>query len=312
MNTDEDEFLDEEPPTSIDPYKVLGLDKSASADEVKSAYRKAALKHHPDKAAEEDKEKAHHKFQEIAFAYAILSDERRRKRYDVTGRTEDSVHLEDDDDFDWMTFFREQWEDVVTPETISKFQSEYQGSDEEKNALLEAYEQFKGNMNKIYQVIMLSNPLNDEDRFRAILDAEIEAGNITAHKKYTEESEASRKRRISKARKEAEEADESLKELTAKKNSQARGSKSKGNSMDDLAALIQQRQKGRESNFFADLEAKYAPKKGKKRSAPDGEPPEEAFQKMGERIKKSKAVVSNGGTEPEVVGEPRRSKRSRS
>jgi preprotein translocase subunit Sec63 len=40
------ELEDEEPPT-IEPYKILGIEKSASADEVKAAYRKAALKHHP-------------------------------------------------------------------------------------------------------------------------------------------------------------------------------------------------------------------------------------------------------------------------
>jgi DnaJ family protein C protein 9 len=40
------ELEDEEPPT-IEPYKVLAIEKSATADEVKAAYRKAALKHHP-------------------------------------------------------------------------------------------------------------------------------------------------------------------------------------------------------------------------------------------------------------------------
>ena len=44
-----DEFFNNEPPKSINPYEVLGLDKSATADEVKSAYRKAALQHHPGK-----------------------------------------------------------------------------------------------------------------------------------------------------------------------------------------------------------------------------------------------------------------------
>jgi DnaJ-class molecular chaperone len=42
----EEDLLDEDPP-SINPYQVLGLEKTASADEVKTAYRKAALKHHP-------------------------------------------------------------------------------------------------------------------------------------------------------------------------------------------------------------------------------------------------------------------------
>jgi DnaJ family protein C protein 9 len=42
----EEDLVDEGPP-SVNPYEVLGLEKTASADEVKSAYRKAALKHHP-------------------------------------------------------------------------------------------------------------------------------------------------------------------------------------------------------------------------------------------------------------------------
>ena len=46
MSSHEDELDAGEPPT-IDPYEVLGLERSASADEVKTAYRKAALKNHP-------------------------------------------------------------------------------------------------------------------------------------------------------------------------------------------------------------------------------------------------------------------------
>ena len=42
-----DEDLTVDPPASVDPYEVLGIDKTATADQVKSAYRKAALKHHP-------------------------------------------------------------------------------------------------------------------------------------------------------------------------------------------------------------------------------------------------------------------------
>lgn len=44
--SDHEDFADSEPPT-IDPYEVLGLERTATADQVKSAYRKAALKNHP-------------------------------------------------------------------------------------------------------------------------------------------------------------------------------------------------------------------------------------------------------------------------
>ncbi|KAF2137663.1 uncharacterized protein K452DRAFT_312257 [Aplosporella prunicola CBS 121167] len=275
----EEELFDEEPPTSIDPYAVLGVDKDATPDKIKSAYRKAALKHHPDKA--QDKEDAHVKFQEIAFAYAILSDERRRSRYDRTGRTDESVDIEDDD-FNWADFYKAQFEDVVNEAAIDKFKNEYKGSDEEKGDLIAAYNKFEGNMNKIYQVVMLSNPLEDEDRFRGILDATIEDGTITSHKKYAEESEASIERRKKYARKEKKAAEKYGNELNEKKKSK----KAKGDGdLGDLAALIQQRQKGRASTFLDNLEAKYAPKK---RSTPMDEPSEEAFQRTASRAKKGK------------------------
>ncbi|HRS96618.1 MAG TPA: DnaJ domain-containing protein, partial [Smithella sp.] len=66
-----------------DYYDVLGVDKKASADDIKKAYRKLALKWHPDrnpnnKAAEE-------KFKKISEAYAVLSDTEKRKQYDQFG-----------------------------------------------------------------------------------------------------------------------------------------------------------------------------------------------------------------------------------
>jgi len=66
-----------------DYYKILGLSKSASAEEIKKAYRKMAMKYHPDhtkgdKAAEET-------FKQISEAYAVLSDKEKRKQYDTFG-----------------------------------------------------------------------------------------------------------------------------------------------------------------------------------------------------------------------------------
>ena len=66
-----------------DYYEVLGVGRNADADEIKAAYRKAALQHHPDKnpgdAAPEER------FKEAAEAYSVLSDPDKRARYDRFG-----------------------------------------------------------------------------------------------------------------------------------------------------------------------------------------------------------------------------------
>jgi len=65
-----------------DYYSVLGLPKSASLDEIKKAYKKLALKYHPDKQTGSDTEK----FKEISEAYSILSDPNKKSLYDRFGK----------------------------------------------------------------------------------------------------------------------------------------------------------------------------------------------------------------------------------
>jgi molecular chaperone DnaJ len=62
-----------------DYYEVLGVSKSASADEIKKAFRRLAVEHHPDRGGDEAK------FKEINEAYEVLKDESKRKRYDQFG-----------------------------------------------------------------------------------------------------------------------------------------------------------------------------------------------------------------------------------
>jgi molecular chaperone DnaJ len=65
-----------------DYYDVLGIQKSASKDDIKNAYRKLALQYHPDRNKAAGSEE---KFKEISEAYAVLSDDEKRKRYDTYG-----------------------------------------------------------------------------------------------------------------------------------------------------------------------------------------------------------------------------------
>ena len=71
-----------------DYYEVLGVDKNATADDLKKAYRKLAIQYHPDKQqgkSEEEKKAAEEKFKEAAEAYNVLSDPDKRARYDQFG-----------------------------------------------------------------------------------------------------------------------------------------------------------------------------------------------------------------------------------
>ncbi|PKY01637.1 DnaJ-domain-containing protein [Aspergillus campestris IBT 28561] len=275
-------------PEDTDLYQVLGIDNDAPPEQIKSAYRKLALKHHPDKAPSDAKEDAHEKFQQIAFAYAILSDEKRRRRYDLTGNTAEAV--EDDDDFDWVDFYREQFSAAVDVGALDKLKAEYQGSAEEEGDILEAYRQAEGDLDRVYESVLLCNVLDDDERFRAVIDKAIADGTVPGYKKYVEETEKKKQLRVKRAQKEAREAEKLSQELDEKKRSQGKkGKKGAGKkgagSMDDLAAIIQQRQVSRGVGFLDRLEERYGGG-GTKRGV--DEPPEEAFQANAARSAKKK------------------------
>ena len=69
---------------SKDYYEMLGVSKTASDDEIKRAYRKLAMKYHPDRNA--NKKESEERFKELNEAYAVLSDKEKRKQYDTFGK----------------------------------------------------------------------------------------------------------------------------------------------------------------------------------------------------------------------------------
>lgn len=113
-----------------DYYKILGVEKTASAKEIKSAFRKLALQYHPDKNKDEDAEE---KFKEIAEAYEVLSDEEKRKTYDKFGHTGSGFGGAGFGNFDFKDFFRQFDEQFAQfsqfteqfSENINKFTNEF-------------------------------------------------------------------------------------------------------------------------------------------------------------------------------------------
>ena len=145
---------------------------------------------------------------------------------------------------------------------------------------------------------MLSDPLQDEERYKEIIDESISKGEVEAYKAYTNETARAKEARMKAARNEGEEAMAYAKELGVEDKLFRKGkSGSKESSEAALSALIKKNQASR-SSFLDQLEAKYTSnskgskaRKGKKRFSEEAEdddggmPSEEAFQKAAARLK---------------------------
>ena len=93
---------------ATDYYKILELNKNASESEIKKAYRKLAMKYHPDHTKGD--KKAEEKFKKVSEAYAVLSDKEKRKQYDKFGSNGFKQRYTQDDifnNFDFSSVFKE-------------------------------------------------------------------------------------------------------------------------------------------------------------------------------------------------------------
>ena len=91
-----------------DYYRILGIERSASADDVRKAYRKLAMQYHPDR--NQGNKQAEEKFKEINEAYQVLSDPQKRSRYDQLGSAYSNWQQRGGtpNDFDWSQWFSGQ------------------------------------------------------------------------------------------------------------------------------------------------------------------------------------------------------------
>ncbi|KAK7014874.1 DnaJ-domain-containing protein [Favolaschia claudopus] len=281
---------------SVNLYAVLSLSGDAKLDDIKKAYRRLALVHHPDKqatATDERKAEAATKFQQIGFAYAVLSDEKRRQRYDQTGKTDEGFDFGAGED-GWDAYFEELF-DRVTRGKLDEMKQEYQGSVEEVDDLKSAYTDTEGSIGDIMTFIPHST-FDDEARFIVIISDLIAKGALPILPIWEKsiKDEKSKLVRKKQGEKEAAEAEQMAKELgvwdefygngkPTERQSRAKGKgKGKKDAEEDaeedysaLQALILKKQK-KSDGFFDGLAAKYAepePKsrKGKKRSNADAE-----------------------------------------
>ncbi|KAI9092188.1 DnaJ domain-containing protein [Phlyctochytrium arcticum] len=263
-----DETSDQE--DAKDLYEQLNVARDCTEDEIKKAYRKLALRYHPDKLAsrsEAEKAEATATFQKLVAAYQILSDPIKRKRYDETGSVDEFDGLfGDKGDATWDEYFRELWTGSITKETIEEFRKQYKGSEDERADILNAYEQSKGDMFDIVDRVPLAE-IDEITRFQDIIREAVEKEEVANYKKFRKVDDKEVKKRKRAAAREAEEATRAWEAIRDKHEGGSGKKKAPGVDIGDedaLRALIQQRGKSRMDDLIAGLEAKArAPKKRK-------------------------------------------------
>lgn len=256
------------------PYEVLGVASDATPIEIKKAYKRLCLKHHPDKIQQKGGD-ATHDFAQIQFAYSVLSDATKRSIYDSTGLLDGN-----DDLFNWKEYF-DGVNEKITIDMIDEDRKKYQELQEEHDDIWHNFMFYEGDFLKLFEVIPhLEFDEKEEARVFEIVEEEIknndvDTGIVKLFDRYKRSRKTKVKQMLKKLAKEAKEA--------AKLEKQIKDKDKKGRKLlteDDLKSLIQSRQAGRLDALIGLLEQKYG--KGKKRR----EPTDEEFEQTRLLLKK--------------------------
>ncbi|KAL9691174.1 hypothetical protein QQ045_011593 [Rhodiola kirilowii] len=263
LNQDEVEYRSSTSSNSL--YEILGVERTASHQEIKKAYYKLAMRLHPDKNPGD--EEANEKFQQLQKVISVLGDEEKRAVYDQTGCVDDA-DLAGDAAENLKEFLSTMYK-KVTEADIEEFEANYRGSETEKKDLIKLYDEFKGNMNRIFCSMICSDPKLDSHRFKDMIDEAIGARDLKETKVY---------KRWAKKVSETESPTGSLTPKDKRKKES-----------EDVVALISQRQAEREDKYksmFSSLAAKYV-------GGSFSEPTEEEFEATRKKIESHKASKSS-------------------
>lgn len=261
-------------------YEILDVEKTASEDEIKRAYRKLALVHHPDRSGGDTE-----KFKALSIVHSILSDSTKRSIYDSTGEVENDETCEDF--ANWYDYFRTLFP-KLTVSKIEEFSASYKGSSEEKEDLIEAFQRFKGDMKKVMEVTMFAED-GEEERLCITIDALIAAGDLTTTSKY-----------------EAFKSKLSFASSSSGKTKKKKMATKSESNMDDLAAMILANRQSSGAGMFGSIMAKYG---GGNLDEPDI--PDDAFEATKKRVVGSSSSSSNtGGSKSSNKGGAKASRKS--
>lgn len=252
-------------------YTRLGLTKDATAEQIKRGYKFSSLRVHPDKNPNDPD--AAKKFQEVNEAYVILSDEKKRKRYDLTGEIDDD-NLEDLIN-KWRFFYKE-----FTTEDIDDFAKSYKNSVEEQQDLINFYEDKEGDLTHILQWIPLSEN-SDVDRFIGIFEKLIKEGVIEDTKRFWQTRD--KVERLKEDQEEVREAEEAKGEKRRVKKGKKKTTKPDTSFQELQNKILAKRNGPNSNNFLSSLASKYC-----QEDVDMGMPSEEEFQKIQANIGKKK------------------------